>query len=226
MGNISVRVIDMDKGIVQVSNVRLGFKSLWGPNIVKGKDSERHTAHFLFPSEDKDAFEQVYGVAKHVYSEATGGKGKVAFNEGKARNASGSVRWDGERFGIFEEKSGKKYFCARTTQPSKYDPVYIDNKGRPVRDFDYTKVEDKVIYAGCRVNVKLQYTTSNVKGEVVLWPNLVAIQFAGHDQAFGGMSEETLTEGFGEVAGAVNEETGFGEVADSGGSDLDIRNLM
>ena len=49
MGNISVKIIDMDKGIVQVSNVRLGFKSLWGPNIVKGKDSERHTAHFLFP---------------------------------------------------------------------------------------------------------------------------------------------------------------------------------
>ena len=225
MGNISVKIIDMDKGIVQVSNVRLGFKSLWGPNIVKGKDSERHTAQFLFGKDDEAAFQQVFDVAKHVYSKETGGKGKVAFNDGKARNASGSVRWDGERFGIFEEKNGAKWYCLRTTQPSKYDPVYIDNKGRPVRDFDYTQVEDKIIYAGCRVNVKLQYTTSNVKGEVVLWPNLVAIQFAGHDQAFGGMSEETLTEGFGEVASPVNEETGFGEVADSG-SDLDIRNLM
>ena len=225
MGNISVRVIDMDKGIVQVSNVRLGFKSLWGPNIVKGKDSERHTAQFLFGKDDEAAFHQVFDVAKHVYREATGGKGKVAFNDGKSRNASGSVRWDGERFGIFEEKTGAKWYCLRTTQPSKYDPVYIDNKGRPVRDFDYTQVEDKVIYAGCRVNVKLQYTTSSVKGEVVLWPNLVAIQFAGHDQAFGGMSEETLTEGFSEVASPVNEETGFGEVANSS-SDLDIRNLM
>lgn len=227
MGKVTVKVIDKENGIVQISNVRLGFKSLWGPNIVKGKDSERHTAQFLFGKDDKEAFDQVFGVAKHVFAQATDGKGKLAFNEGKNRNPSGSVKWDGERFGIFEDKSGEKFYCAKTSNPKNYEPIYIDRRGRPVRvadGFDYTEIEDKVIYAGCRVNVKLQYKTSSLRGQMMLWPNLVAIQFNGHDQPFGGMSDKTLTEGFGEVDSPVNEETGFGEVET--GSELDINNLM
>lgn len=228
MGQVTVKVVDKESGILQVSNVRLGFKSLWGPNIVKGKDSERHTAQFLCKQSDKEAFEQVYAVAKYVFSKATDGKGKVPFNEGKVRNPSGSIKWNGERFGVFEDKSGENYFCFRTTNSKNYEPTYIDRKGRPVREadgFDYTKIEDKVIYAGCRVNVKIQYKVSNFKGEMMLWPNLVAIQFAGHDQPFGGMSEEKMLDGFGEVEASVNEETGFGEVEEES-SELDIRNLM
>lgn len=218
----TAQVIDENAGIVQISNVRIGFKTLWGPNIVKGVDTKRNVAQFWLDKEtEKAAFDTVYGLAAKVFGK------KPPFNNGETRNESGSTKWNGERFGIHHDtKKGCEYFCIKTTQPATYKINYIDSKGRLVRDFDPKEIENKIIYAGCRVNVRLRYSTSEMDKKLVLWPNLVAIQFAGHDTPLGGESEETITSSFGEVNTGLDEEnTGFGVVEESKGN-VDIDSLM
>ena len=211
----TAKVIDEAQGIAQVSNVRLGFKALWKPNIVRGVDTRRNTAQFwLSMDKEKEAFETLYNLAGKIYGK------KVPFNDGKMLNDSGSTKWNGERFGIHHDlKRGVDCYCFKTTQPVSFKINYIDSKGRLVRDFNPDDVEDKIIYAGCRVNVRIRYSASEMDKKLVLWANLVAIQFAGHDSPLGGESEESITSSFGAV------DTGVEDVSDSFGK-VDIDSLM
>ena len=220
----TAKVIDEIQGIVQVSNIRIGFKTLWGPNIVRGVDIKRNVAQFwLHQEREKEAFDVIYAAATKVFGK------KPPFNDGKILNDSGSTKWNGERFGIHHDiKNGIDYFCVRTTQPATYKINYIDSKGRLVRDFDFREIENKVIYPGCRVNIRLRYSTSEMDKKLVLWPNLVAIQFAGHDTPLGGESEETIISSFGVVDTGIEEGTGFGavEAGTQSTTNVDIDSLM
>ena len=109
------------------------------------------------------------------------------------------------------EYAGFEYLVAN----NKNAPVFINNKGSaaPVAE------ARGVVYGGCYVNMKVEiYYHDHKKGGKRLDASLLAIQFAGHGDAFGGsvISDEEAEEGFGAV-----ETDNSGMIDDDEDLDLD-----
>lgn len=200
--------------IIYLSNVRLSFPKLVEPqrqvNEQTGKERISYNADFLMP-QDHPGFQQFMA----RYAAMTAEKWKE-----HAQAVMGMIQQDRKTrcFGRGEEKVNK-----RTFQP--YDgyagnvfitagrdtpPQVIQADGSPVdpsNTMAYQQLTRKM-YGGCRVNVAVKpWLQDNKHGRGVRC-DLVAIQFAGDDKAFGeGATDASAM--FGAVAGSAAAPAGF-----------------
>lgn len=201
MEKATVKILDESNGTVMLNNVRLGFKCLWKENIYEGRPTGRQVAQFLFEDDETEEYRKLEGVALRILQ----GVDKSIRSVDEAEN---------ERFAEYHGKQGEHNWVFRTSNSQQYPALYINEAGMPDRTTPPDQIEDKVLYAGCRVNAKVQMgarPSTRKRGKTCLWPNLVAIQFAGHDKPIGGPSDQQVAEGFGK-GGAVPQtaESGFG----------------
>lgn len=197
---VEFKAVNKDKGILQLSNARLGFYCLWEENEYKGKATGRQVCNFIFSKDEMAEYKKVMAFALAVYRKQFGDAEISALTS------------DAEYPRFVTSKYNKTDKMLKTTNSEKRPAIYIDGNGRKVSNPQLEKVEHKLFYMGCRVNVKIQFTTS--KGDDRIWSNLIAIQFAGDDEPFGGLSVEEAMEGFGTVEGAMNDDMDFDSDSD------------
>lgn len=209
---MKVTVKDAAKGLVQIDDIRLGFRCLWDENIYEGKPTGRQVASFLISEQEVPEFKKVIDLAASVY--------KSVYPQ--AKNINDNQR--NPRFIQNEDGS----LTLKTSNAAKFPARYYDNRGREVSNPRLEGVENSVLYAGCRVNVKIQFNCNNKS--TALWSNLVAIQFAGDDEPIGGLSSAEVADGFGAVDTGLGDDTpsqtqndapsGSGDVTEGGFDDL------
>lgn len=201
MAKVKVQVLDENQGIVMLTNVRLGFKCLWKENIYEGRPTGRQVAQFLFEDDEVQQYDVLKGLALKIV-------------QGVDKNIKSVSEIENERFAEYNGSSGEHNWVFRTSNSEKYPALYVGLDGLPDRTTPPEEIEDKVIYAGCRVNAKVQMSarpSKRKRDKVCLWPNLVAIQFAGDDRRIGGASDEQIASGFEKKVQASSSETeGFG----------------
>ena len=102
------------------------------------------------------------------------------------------------RSGEYAGRAEYKGFLAVVSANSTEKPIVIDATGKN----RISDPEESKIYSGCRVNAKVRLWWQNNKWGKRVNANLVAIQFAGHDEPFSAnhVDEKTATEGFGTAA--------------------------
>lgn len=186
MGNVSVKILDEEDGLIQLNSARVSFMCLWKPNLYKGKATGRQVCAFTFSEEEKPELKKI-----------------VKFALDQMRRVDGSVKSPSEarndRFKPYvDKKTGEEYLTFRTSNDEKYPAAYVDERNRLYNNPD-PAIEDKVFYQGCRVNAKVQLKAKAGREGIDLWSNLVAIQFAEDDKRLGGMSDEKKLEGFAPV---------------------------
>lgn len=201
--NVTVQILDENNGTVMLKNVRLGFKCLWKENVYEGQPTGRQVAQFIFEDDEHEEFQKLEALGLSVLQRVDGSIRSVD----EAEN---------ERFGEYNGKNGEHNWVFRTSNSRQYPALYINEAGLPDRETPPEQIEDKILYAGCRVNAKVQMgarPSKRKRGKTCLWPNLVAIQFAGHDKPIGGLSDEQMAEGFSKGAAVPQTaESGFGKV--------------
>lgn len=163
--------------LVQISNVRLAFPSIFKPSARTPQDVPYYSA--LFPvqpgSENdrriKDAIGQVvkekYGAKADKRLAQLLAKGDVFYKEGPKSNKEGDP-YDG-----FE---GMNHFRASNKGPL----VIVDRKGHPVTE------AQGLIYAGCYVNVQIDVWVQDNQHANRVNGKLLAIQFVKDGEPFGG----------------------------------------
>ena len=217
----STTIVNADTGLVQINNVTLGYRNLWTFGSYQGKTDSRHRASFVFRPEDKPAFAELSKLVLQVF--------KAVDPSVDSINAG-----EHQRFKT-AEKNGVKEIILKTSNSAGYPARYFDSNGRPVSNPQDTDAETKM-YPGCKVNAKIQFTATRTGTVTTLWPNLVAIQFAGHGTPFSGLDDAEVAEGFGKVdtvldddiqAPAAENPTGddFEFLADDGGSSEETSEL-
>ena len=186
MGKVTVKVLDEEQGIFQMSSARMSFFCLWKPNLYKGKATGRQLAAFTFNEDERDELKKSVQLALKQMRKVDAS----VKSPSEARN---------DRFKSYvDKKTGEEYLTFRTSNDEKYPAAYVDERNRLFNSPD-PAIEDKVFYQGCRVNAKVQLKAKSGRDGIDLWSNLVAIQFAEDDQRLGGMSDEKKLEGFAPV---------------------------
>lgn len=198
MSKVCVQVLDENNGVVMLSNVRLGFKCLWKQNIYEGRPTGRQIAQFLFEDDEVQEYDKLKALALKIL-------------QGVDASIKSVAEAENERFAEYNGKNGEHNWVFRTSNSEKYPALYINEQGMPDRATPLDEIEDKLIYAGCRVNAKVQMgarASQRKRGKTCLWPNLVAIQFVGDDRRIGGASDEQIASGF-DSKPAPPESAGF-----------------
>lgn len=217
MEKASVKILDENNGTVMLSNVRLGFKCLWKENVYEGRPTGRQVAQLLFMDDETEEFEKLKAFGLRIL-------------QGVDPSIKSVDEAENERFAEYNGKQGEHNWVFRTSNSRAYPALYIDEAGMPDRTTPPEEVEDKVLYSGCRVNAKVQMgarPSTRKRGKTCLWPNLVAIQFAGHDKPIGGPSDQQVAEGFGK-GGSVPQtaESGFGKAEAPSEKKVDIDDML
>lgn len=210
MAKATVKVLDENQGVIMLSNVRLGFKCLWKQNVYEGRPTGRQVAQFLFEDDEVQQYDVLKALALKIV-------------QGVDKNIKGVGEIENERFAEYNGNNGEHNWVFRTSNSEKYPALYINEAGMPDRTTPPEEIEDKVIYAGCRVNAKIQMSarpSARKRGKTCLWPNLVAIQFAEHDRRIGGASDEQIATGF-DSKPLPPESQGFAPTAPSKGVNVD-----
>lgn len=188
-----------------LSNVRMSFPHLAEPqrkvSPETGKERVSYSADFIM-TPDHPGFKQfmakVNEMALAKWKEHCGTVMGIINGDRKLRcYGDGSQKVNGKTFQIYDGYAGHVFVTAGRDQP----PQIIQPDGTPVdptNTMAYQALTRKM-YGGCRVNVALKpWLQENKHGRGVRC-DLVAVQFAGDDKAFG--------------EGAVDASGMFGAVA-------------
>lgn len=194
--------------VILVSNVRLSFPHLVEPQrqVIEttGKERISYNCELLMP-QDHPAFlkfMQVYGaMALEKWKEHAQASMQMIQSERKLRCfGRGEEKVNKKTFQPYDGYAGHVYItCGRDTPPQiiQADGTPID----PNNTMAYQQLTRKM-YGGCRVNAAIKPWLQENKYGRGIRCDLVAIQFAGDDKAFG----EAATDAsglFGAVAGAT-----------------------
>ena len=204
--------------IIFLSNVRLSFPHLAEPqkqvNEATGAQRISYNAEFIMP-QDHAGFQQF--MARY---------GALAVEKWKehAQTVMGMIQQDRKTrcFGMGNEKINKKTFQPYDgyagnvfiTAGRDTAPQMIQADGQPIdpsNTMAYQQLARKM-YGGCRVNAAIKPWPQDNKHGRGIRCDLIAVQFAGDDTAFGEGAVDASNL-FGAVAGAP---AGFGAVALAG----------
>ena len=177
--------------LIFLSNVRLSFPHLVEPqrkvSPETGKERVSYSADFIMPA-DHPGFTQfmtkVNSVALEKWKEHAGTVMTMINADRKLRcYGDGSQKVNSKTFQTYDGYAGMVFVTAGRDQP----PQIIQPDGTPVdptNTMAYQSLTRKM-YGGCRVNVALKpWLQENKHGRGVRC-DLVAVQFAGDDKAFG-----------------------------------------
>ena len=204
--------------VIFLSNVRLSFPHLAEPqkqvNESTGKERISYNCEFLMP-QDHAGFAQF--MARY---------GAMALEKWKehANTVMGMIQQDRKLrcFGMGNEKVNKKTFLPYDgyagnvfiTAGRDSAPQMIQADGSPVDPANTMAFQQlaRKMYGGCRVNAAIKPWVQDNKHGRGIRCDLIAVQFAGDDVAFGeGAADASAL--FGAVVGAP---AGFGAVAPAG----------
>lgn len=156
---------------MHVKNARLSFPYLFSANAFDENQKAKYSATFLLPEDDPqlDAIKQeISKVATEKWGQKINDKNFVAQLKGCMRAGSEKAHLDG-----FD---GCVFFAASNTSR----PTVVDRDKSPLVEGDGR------IYAGCYVNVVVDFwAQDNAYGKRVN-ASLRGVQFAGDGEAFGG----------------------------------------
>lgn len=193
--------------LVFLSNVRLSFPHLVEPqrkvSPETGKERVSYSADFIMPG-DHAGFKQLMA---RINDMAVGKWKEHANNVMQMINADRKLRCYGDgnqkvnskTFQPYDGYAGHVYVTAGRDTP----PQVIQSDGTPVdptNTMAYQALTRKM-YGGCRVNVAIKPWLQENKHGRGIRADLVAIQFAGDDKAFGEGAVDASGM-FGAVAGA------------------------
>lgn len=194
--------------IIFLSNVRLSFPHLVEPQVRKneqtGESRETYNCDLLMP-ESHDGFRaflaRYQSLVQSQFPEHFQQVMQMIQSDRKQRCfGSGAEKVNTKTFKPFDGYDGNCYITA----VSKYRPQMIQADGKsvdPLNTLAYQQLARKM-YGGCRVNVAVKPWIQNNKHGRGIRCDLVAIQFAGDDTAFGGGTPDASNL-FGQVAGAA-----------------------
>lgn len=183
---MKARVKLVGEDTIQIEHARLGYHALWRENEWKGKVTDRQVCTIIFSQSEVDEYKKAVSFVLELLRK-------------KNKNVKNVNDVKYERF-VRYEKGDILSFNLKTSNHKDYPATYIDSRGRVVRNPGELGIESKVFYDGCRVNCKIQFNVTEERGgDLNLWSNLLAIQFAGHDDRLGGLSDEEVASGFSEV---------------------------
>jgi hypothetical protein len=177
--------------IIYLSNVRLSFPNLAEPqrrvNEQTGKERTSYNCELIMP-EDHAGFKQFMQkyaeMALSKWAEHANQVMQIIQNDRKLRCfGRGEEKVNQKTFQPYDGYAGNFYItCGRDTQPQmiQLDGSAID----PNNTMAYQQLARKM-YGGCRINAAVKpWLQENKHGRGVRC-DLVAVQFAGDDKAFG-----------------------------------------
>ena len=191
--------------VIFLSNVRLSFPHLVEPqrkvSPETGKERVSYSADFIMPV-DHAGFKQfvtkINEMALAKWKEHAGNVLGIINGDRKLRcYGDGNQKVNGKTFQPYDGYAGQVFVTAGRDQP----PQIIQPDGTPLdptNTMAYQALTRKM-YGGCRVNVALKPWLQENKHGRGIRCDLVAVQFAGDDKAFG--------------EGAVDASGMFGAVA-------------
>jgi hypothetical protein len=177
--------------VIFLSNVRLSFPHLVEPqrkvSPETGKERVSYSADFIMPP-DHPGFAQfmrrVNEMALVKWKEHAQTVMGMIQNDRKLRcYGDGNQKVNGKTFQIYDGYAGQMYLTAGVDTP----PQIIQSDGSPIDPNNTMAYQQltRAMYGGCRVNVAVKpWLQDNRHGRGVR-ADLVAVQFAGDDQAFG-----------------------------------------
>lgn len=180
------------RNTVMLNNVRVSFPHFWDKPVING-DEGKHSGVFLLDKNDK--------AHQATYKALLTAIGRLAKerNKGKALPSSKIFLRDGDDSGR-DEYAG--YWTVNAATKSR-PPVVLDRSARKV----LSKTEDR-IYAGCRVNAKIDPWWQNNQYGTRCNASLITVQFVRDDEPLDGsyVSEDEAVEGFEELEPAAEED--------------------
>ncbi len=177
--------------VIYISNARLSFPHLAEPqrtvNEVTGKERISYNCELLLPPDHPGfaAFMKRFGeLAIAKWNEHAQNVMQLINNERKTRcYGRGEEKVNKKTFQPYDGYVGHVYItCGRETPPQM-----IADDGNPVDASNTmaTQALARKMYGGCRVNVAIKPWLQENKHGRGIRCDLVAIQFAGDDKAFG-----------------------------------------
>lgn len=170
-----------NKDFVMLKNVRVSFPHLFSRPIINGDEGKFGGTFLLDPKEHKKQIEAVQAEIDKLV--------KAKF-KGKQLPSDKLCLRDGDQSGR-DEYDGYTILSANTNDK----PIVVSTNGKGV----VASEEDCQIYAGCRVNAKINLWAQDNKYGKRVNAQLVAIQFAADDEALDGahVSVDEAMDGFG-----------------------------
>ncbi len=195
----------MSEDIVYLSQVRLSFPNLIEPQRTKdpvtGNERISYNCDLIMPQDHAGfvGFMQRYStLAQAEWKEHAGTVMQMIQQDRKQRcYGSGNEKVNGKTFKPYDGYENQCYISAGSRQP----PQMIQADGKPIdasNTLAYQALARKM-YGGCRVNAAVKpWLQQNKHGRGVRC-DLIAVQFAADDTAFGAGSAD-VTGMFGQVA--------------------------
>lgn len=190
-----------------IDGARVSFSNLWEPGFYKGKKSTNLATSFIIGKEQKKLI------------------AKMRLDYLKLANAENpKIKKLSQLTNCKLILSDDKDLIIKTNNQIDYPPVYFNHKGK--REPNPLAVNaDRICYEGSYAKIKLSLNANVDGGETKVWVQLSAIQFSEDGERFGGggLSDEELNEGFGEIEGDFEDDAPFDtddtDDTDSGTSD-------
>ena len=180
-----------DKKFYMLNNVRCSFPHLFEPPVINGDEGKCGSTLLLDEVDDAD-------MIKRLQADITAlakAKFKKDLSDDKKCLRLGEDKRD-EYVGYYalsaNSQKRPRVFCHSRMSEDGRKPYLIENED-----------DGCAIYAGCRVNAKIQLWVQDNKYGKRVNAELVAIQFAGDDEAFDGsyVSPDDAAEGFAAAVG-------------------------
>lgn len=182
-----------EKKFYLLKNVRVSFPHLFSRPVINGEEGKAGATLLLDEVEHADTIKElkddITALAKTQFK-------KDLPDEKKALRLGEEKRDEYTGYYALSANSKKfpRVYCHRRMDESGRKPYVVQNED-----------DGCAIYAGCRVNAKVTLWAQNNQYGKRVNAELVAIQFAGDDEAFDGsyVSEDEAADGF--QAAAVDE---------------------
>lgn len=157
---------------IQIKNVRISFPSIFKRSVFNGEEG-KYEATVLIPKEDKKTIKMLEKAIADAQAEAKikVAKDKICLKDG-------------------DDSDYEDYFDHMTLKAANSKrPTVINRDKTPLTE------EDEVIYAGCRVNIIIDFWVQNNSFGKRVNANLYGVQFVADDEPFG-MGPVDVTDDF------------------------------
>lgn len=194
--------------IIYLSNVRISFPNLVEPqettDPTTGKKRISYNCDFIMPPDHSglQQFMTRYGALAQEEWKVNAGQAMQMIQQDRKQRCygSGTEKINKKTFQPYDGYAGMAYISAG----SRNAPQMIQTDGKPVdpaNTMAYQALARK-LYGGCRVNAAVKPWLQKNQHGLGVRCDLIALQFAGDDKAFGAGAED-VTGLFGQVATAA-----------------------
>ena len=174
----------MSQTKVQLKNVRLSFPKLFKPDTFNGEGTPKYGAAFLIDPSTPEGADNIKRLkaAANAAAEAKWGKGKIPKLKADRQGLK-----DGDE-SEYDGYAGMQVATGADVRP----PVLLDRDKSPLNEA--TCMAENKLYAGCYVDVLLNFWAQDNSYGKRLNANLRAVRFREHGDEFSGVEKVNLDE--------------------------------